>query len=317
MPGIGIISNPFSKANKRDPNRPELLGYILGKQGQLAVTRSLDHLSEVAHNFKDSDVEILAINGGDGTVSQTLTAFSGAYGDRPLPKIVVLRGGTMNVLANNLGVRGSSERLLYQLVEGYSAGKTFQTVSIRALRVNGMLGFLFADGIAVNFLSAFYANKKGAFGAFVFTLKVTLSSLFGGKISRKILKDQDLTIQRDEDPPLTHKTSAVFASCLNKLPFGLPLFSNMPRQDGLFEYFHTTEPARNLPRQLLPIIRERRLGRTPYKQTQLCKTLKITYPGAASYSLDGEILTQDSSTVEIGTGIQVDFLIPSKILPSL
>src|SRR5438128_2499711 len=102
MSGIGIITNPHAKLNKRNPSRTALLGYILGQQGQLEVTNSLEDLSRVACEFRDQRIGILAINGGDGTISRTLTAFIHEYDGLPLPKVVLLRGGTINVLAKNL-----------------------------------------------------------------------------------------------------------------------------------------------------------------------------------------------------------------------
>src|SRR5690349_19758362 len=105
MPGIGIIANPHSKLNKQNPERHELLGYILGQQGQLRLTESLEHLSKVAAEFHQKKIDILAINGGDGTISRTLTAIVNEYKGDPLPPIALLRGGTMNVLAQNLGVK--------------------------------------------------------------------------------------------------------------------------------------------------------------------------------------------------------------------
>ena len=120
MSGIGIITNPHSKLNKRNPQRTALLGYILGEKGRLEVTNNLDDLGRVAREFKSKNIGILAINGGDGTICRTLTAFIQVYGNAPLPKVALLRGGTINVLANNLGIAGSPEQVLYRLVEVYS-----------------------------------------------------------------------------------------------------------------------------------------------------------------------------------------------------
>ena len=63
MSGIGIITNPHSKLNKRNPNRTALLGYILGAKGQLEVTNTLADLGRVARDFKDKGITTLAING--------------------------------------------------------------------------------------------------------------------------------------------------------------------------------------------------------------------------------------------------------------
>ena len=64
-------------------------------------------LKRVAADFRQSKIEILAINGGDGTISKTLTAFINEYGDEPLPKIAILKGGTINVVERTLLKRHS------------------------------------------------------------------------------------------------------------------------------------------------------------------------------------------------------------------
>jgi diacylglycerol kinase family enzyme len=47
----------------------------------------------------------------------TLTGFLDVYGEKPIPPVALLRGGTMNTVANSVGVaRQSSERLLARLI---------------------------------------------------------------------------------------------------------------------------------------------------------------------------------------------------------
>src|SRR5437762_2543265 len=106
VPGIGVITNPRSRMNKRDPSRMRKLGYLIGDRGSAAATRSLDDLYRVAEEFKSADIDVLGINGGDGTIHHTLTAFVRTWGDKPLPLIAILRGGTMNTIANSYGIKG-------------------------------------------------------------------------------------------------------------------------------------------------------------------------------------------------------------------
>ena len=133
MSGIGIITNPHSKLNKRNPARSALLGYILGEKGTLEVTNSLEDIGRVAREFKERRIGLLAINGGDGTICRTLTAFIKEYGTAPMPKVALLRGGTINVLANNLGIRGSPEQILYRLVEAHSTGGELTSRALRSI----------------------------------------------------------------------------------------------------------------------------------------------------------------------------------------
>ncbi len=52
--GIGVIVNPFSRQNKRNPDRINKLAYIVGSRGTIAATKNLSELEEVAVEFKKS-----------------------------------------------------------------------------------------------------------------------------------------------------------------------------------------------------------------------------------------------------------------------
>src|SRR5262245_52846991 len=101
------------------------LGYLIGSRGAAEATRPLDHLYRVAEEFKKAEIDMLGLNGGDGTIHHTLTAFSKAYGDQPLPQVALLRGGTMNTICNSLGLKGDPPKLLFELVDRYHNPDTF------------------------------------------------------------------------------------------------------------------------------------------------------------------------------------------------
>ena len=66
----------------------------------------LDALLESVQSMKESGADILCIDGGDGTIHQAFTALWKVYGmDTPYPTIALLKGGTMNNIARNVGVK--------------------------------------------------------------------------------------------------------------------------------------------------------------------------------------------------------------------
>ena len=158
MAGIGIITNPHSKLNKRNLYRQQLLSYIAGETGILETTNNLEELENVAREFCQKNITVLAINGGDGTISRTITAFLHAYkeNNKALPAIVLLRGGTINMLAKNLRVTGNPEEILYRLIESHSSGQTHKSRTINTLQIGDNYGFLFASGTSSRFLKEFY-----------------------------------------------------------------------------------------------------------------------------------------------------------------
>src|SRR3954447_13253606 len=135
MPGIGLITNPRSRANLRDPSRARKLGYLIGSHGTAEATRSIDDLYRVCEQFRDERIEVLGISGGDGTLHHTLTAMIKTYGEKELPTIAVLRGGTMNTVANSLGIKGETGKLLFELVDKHRRGVEVPVVTRPLLQV--------------------------------------------------------------------------------------------------------------------------------------------------------------------------------------
>src|SRR5262245_51132066 len=70
--------------------------------GRLAVCESPDGRAALANEAALGPDDVLGIVGGDGTVSAVLGAFDRP--ERPLPRLALLRGGTMNTVARGLGV---------------------------------------------------------------------------------------------------------------------------------------------------------------------------------------------------------------------
>lgn len=161
MPGIGIISNPKSRQNRKHPEKMRRLAYILGSKGEAAETRSLDDLYQAAEEFKRERIDVLGINGGDGSLHLTLTILFQVYQDAPLPKLAILRGGTLNTIATGLGIFGTPEQILYNIVEKYHSGEPFTTKEVNTLSVDReRYGFIFGNGIISNFLEIYYETGK-------------------------------------------------------------------------------------------------------------------------------------------------------------
>ena len=308
MSGIGIITNPHSKLNKRNPGRTALLGYILGAKGQLEVTNSLEDLSRVARDFKERGISLLAINGGDGTICRTLTAFLSEYGDTELPKVALLRGGTINVLANNLGIKGTPEQVLYRLVEWHSSGNAMPTRRLQSMLVEGSLGFLFGNGVASAFLKEYYKRKSGPVGAALWVLAIWASRFVGGKLYFRVVRDLFQTLRPNNAPPISHSTCAVFCSTVVKMPLGYPLFYKLPENPGKFQCVSFTFAAKDALWQLPLVMLRRQDGATKGKMSFCCEELVIEAEAPFDYTLDGELYVSQSNQLRVGTGPSIEFV---------
>src|SRR5580704_7959063 len=155
VPGIGVVLNPKSRRNLRDPRAASRLARTLGDSGVVREARSIDELYRIAEDFRRDDIDVLAISGGDGTNHVTLTGFLDVYRGHTMPQVALLRGGTMNTVANSVGVgRGKPEGLLGRLLRDYAqqASMPLENVERHVMRIapveegRAHYGFLFGTG---------------------------------------------------------------------------------------------------------------------------------------------------------------------------
>lgn len=312
MAGIGIITNPHSKLNKRDPDRQKLLGYIVGEHGKLELTNSLADLARVAENFRDHSISVLAINGGDGTISRTLTSFIRAYGDKPLPKVLILRGGTINLLADNLGIRGAPEQILVRYIESMSGIRPVKTEPYRTLKIGEHYGFLFGNGIVANYLEEFYKKKTGPIGSVWMIVKIYFWYLFARDRYLALIHESRFQVE------LNHgaidlgirKTTALMAASVERMPLG-PRFFPEARRPGIFQFFSLELPAHQLAWRLPSAFIFNREGHRFGKLSRVTPHLRITTPDGSpqKYTLDGELFSSQDGKLEISLGPEICFVV--------
>ena len=298
--------------NKRYPNRQKLLGYILGERGKLELTNSLEDLAQAAQRFRDRRIDILAINGGDGTISRTITAFIKAYGSQPLPKILILRGGTINLLAGNLGISGSPESILVRYMESMSELRKVRVVRLNTLEVNQHYGFLFGNGLPVNFLKEFYQKKTGPLGAIWLMVKIYIwffvargryLSMMGWRRYRFLLDQRAIDLG-------VKGSLAVMASTVEKMPLGPRLFP-FATKPGTFQFFSMGMRPEVLIWLLPFVVLRNRPGRWLGRFSRLASSLSLECQDQKNqeYTLDGELFDAQNGKLEIKLGPAIDFIV--------
>ena len=86
------------------------------------VERRAD-IDGAAAELLDAGVDVLVVNGGDGTVQAVLTCLFGAPRGAPPPVLAVLPGGTTNMTAGNVGIDRHPARALRCLLESARSGR--------------------------------------------------------------------------------------------------------------------------------------------------------------------------------------------------
>ncbi len=96
------IYNPISGEGSGDARIQEIRSILLSSASdvRLAPTKAPRHASKLAHEAQDSGCDLLVVQGGDGTVNEAVQGLVPACS----PSLLVLPGGTANVLAKEVGL---------------------------------------------------------------------------------------------------------------------------------------------------------------------------------------------------------------------
>lgn len=313
MPGIGIITNPNSRRNRKNPERVERLGYIMGDDhDRHELTQHPDDIVEVAERFKDHGVEILALNGGDGTNHVTLTTFIEVYGDEPLPKIAFLRGGTMNTISNAVGVKGTPGTILLNVSEKYYLGQPFEVSERRILRVEydgqTVYGFIFGNGLIYGFLDAYYSHSNPSpWVAFTTLVKALGSVAVNGEIAQRMFAPFRAEITVDGETWEQGDHTAVVASSIEQIGLGFRPFVRCRQDPQKFNLLGIRANAVEFAMQLPRI----RMGKPPSSEkvrSELAHEVVFTSDQTINFTIDGD-LHQANGPVRMTTGPKLEIIL--------
>jgi diacylglycerol kinase (ATP) len=303
MSGIGIILNPYSRSNKRNPERMRKLGFIVGDKGSCHSTETLDQVRDLAYEFKERQIDILGISGGDGTNHRTLSTFIDVYGDTPLPRIALLRGGTMNNLANQLSIKGTPEKILSNLIIKYHESMPFEEKRIHMVRVNGAYGFLFGMGLITRFIEV-YQNVEGgptpARGAWLLS-RAMASALINGRFARHLAErfDSEITIDGKKQPFKNYMM--IFAGTMTSLGFHFRPLYRSTSEPGKFQSVAISATGRQLlytfPRAFLA-----KPSTSEHYVDEMGSEMILEFEKPMMYTIDGDFPDEPVTRVEITTG---------------
>jgi diacylglycerol kinase (ATP) len=305
MAGIGIVLNPHSKKHRKDPDRMTQLGFIVGDRGSCQVSDDLHDLRRVAEQFKTRDIDILAIGGGDGTNHVTLTTFLEVYGEKPLPQLTFLRGGTMNTLANACNIKGTPEKILSNLIYKYHEGKEFEMTERNLMEINGKYGFIFGVGAIYRFLQAYYEGWNPSPPKAAYTLTHTiLSAMLNGKFARKMFSRFDADVWVDGKKWPFANWSALYTGSIPIMGLKFKVF----HYSSEFQKFHAAGFA-SPPRNILRHVPRMFVGKAPRFDEMIespAQEMKISLAEPLPYTIDGDMLPpQKEFLIKIGPRLRI------------
>jgi len=312
MAGITIIANPNARRNREWPLASEQLRKA-APGASILETRGPEELAGVAKAVAADRPRVLAIAGGDGTVTHTVTALFNTLGN-DLPPLALLGGGAYDSLAP-LGGKGDAERRLRRLSEALASGTELRVEQRDTLRVvpdgarsAARCGFRFGVGLPVRFIEAIYATgNAGPLTSTRLLARALWSSLTKGAFARKLYAPMDLRVHLDDEEWPHIEIYGLVCSSVAEAGLGLRPFRRATEQPGAFHTLGLTAGPRKfaleLPRLLfgLPARRDRLLE-------GVGEQLDLTARAPLSWLLDGEIYSSKTGRVAVGLGPRVSLV---------
>lgn len=298
----GLIWNGASHRNRgqgRAPLPPDVLDIC---------PEEPSHLMAALRRFASEGVELVVIDGGDGTIREVLTRLPEAFDGR-LPRLAVLPNGKTNALA--LDIETPLGTVLEEILASAEAGKpTKRRQCLEVVRAGQSeperRGFLFGMGAFVR--ATKLAQKHHGRGLFD---NAAVGVTLAGALARTILGGAGDRWRRGQPARFSLEGEAtrawflVMASTLKRFPMGFKPYGE-PRE-GL-KVLSVEAPPKRLLRALPAIMRGDDppwLGAKGYRRADV-EAFELDFEG--DFVLDGEPYAGGALTIRRGP--QLEFVIP-------
>jgi hypothetical protein len=165
---IGVITNPNSRKNRNRPNRAVALQRIVGTMGEVHETSSIESIKPVLREFLRKRARYWVADGGDGALHwmlrlgmEVLQEEEFADQSVKLPTTLPTKGGTIDFVANNVGIEGDAEGILATLRSGLERGSRIEEIEVDSMAIDGVQ---LVDGVDVPFRTYGFASAVGGIG---------------------------------------------------------------------------------------------------------------------------------------------------------
>lgn len=312
-PRVGVIYNPRSHGNKG-------ADFDCGMSPQVHIAKPGDRsqLPEALAEFAAQGIDLLVVNGGDGTVRDVLTSGASIFGDK-WPALAVLPKGKTNALTVDLGVpKGWS---LQEAIDAFEGGGRVRRRPIEITPIGGspqarVLGFILGAGAFTTATTAGQsAHKMGAFNSMAVAVAIVMGLfqwLFASRENAWRRGSKMAIGLGMKDVPMEHSglgdpewRQLVLASTLEQMPAGMKPFGQM--REGL-KLAVTDQISRKSAPTLLKMMR----GQTPEgireQGFHQLSTNQFSLRIDDSFILDGEAFPPGE--YRIGQGPELEFVAP-------
>jgi len=295
---VGFLHNPRSGGNRR---RAGAVGEVLDAHAEVRrhdVETPAD-VTAALEDFARHEIDVVTINGGDGTVQAVLTAVLGDRIFESPPLLAVLTAGTTSMIAGDVGVRGGRAAGLRRLLGWARSPDTGAHLVERGVvrlehypGARPLFGMFFGSaaieqGIRVGLERVHTKGVVGEAGA-ALTLTALLLALARGGAG--IVTPVPITAAVDGESPQRHDHLVLMVTTLERLVLGLrPFWGQGP---GPLRYTAVLGRPRRLLAALPRVLRGRAGGAATVDNGYKSRNVdEARFWLEAGYTLDGQMFT--------------------------
>ena len=257
---IGVIINPLSGGNR---NGLEHIRRLICDHPHVVHcdVQTPDDVLEALKDFARQEVDLLAVNGGDGTIQAVLTALFHHQPFEMQPLLAVLQSGTSSMTARDVGFTGCRIKSLKKLFTWAAAGDgNPQVIQRPVLQVTSpghqtRYGMFFGACAIYRGIEYFHRNVnarglRGEIGPGLTILRFLLSAV---RRYSEFIPPVPVAVSVDNSPPQQFDSLVVLVSTLERLLLGFyPYWGD---ESGPLHYTAVRAQPRRLMRALPSLLR--------------------------------------------------------------
>ncbi len=300
---IAVIANPRAARHRRTSNLIDRFRG-LAPEVETLVSTTLDDLGEYALKLAQDPPDGIAISGGDGTISLTVTALRTAFAGQPMPPVIPLKSGSMNMIPSSVGVRRDPIKELKAILN-------YQPSDWRrewrdTVQIDGRFGCLFGFGFVTNFLDYYYeSGNTGPARAARVLADTIVSTIIRSDLMRRLFARCPGRLRIDDGPWEHREWLAVLVQTIENLGIGFYPAYRAFEQDGGFHVLATDLSPGGLVRHISYLRRGRPWPAKANTIDQSARKLEFEVSGPTKYMLDGELyVSRTNLVVEPGPPIE-------------
>ncbi|HBP88707.1 MAG TPA: diacylglycerol kinase family protein [Nitrospirales bacterium] len=313
---IGLLSNPLSGRNKRHFSSFRAV-FQSHSNVEHAEVVTPDDISKSLAVFASRQVNLVLINGGDGTIQATLNALINDRAFPKLPLVAVLPAGTANLIAGDVGLGPYSPETITKLFEALPTLSSVHQTTRHLLRLQfsdgkePLHGMFFGIGAIYSGTQLGRETKQsvgrlGEWGAGLIFAKFLIGLASGSQTG---LQPVSAGLSIDGGDAINQKCLMLMVTTLERLFLGMKPFWNP--NSGLLRYTGVTVPYRYLWRILPSVLRGKGhplATKANGYDSQNPREIRLQL--TSGFVLDGEVYDPPGhgQAIILGSGGEVSFL---------